>query len=106
MRTVDDEAVIKICKRNEEDGEIVEKMVGLTQGCIAHDTLQRHFPSADGLIYRDSEGVTRRLKREGDSWRPPKGGVWKDDFQYLVTFPDPNAAPPEEPKKKKTCEIF
>ncbi len=67
---------------------------------------QRHFPSADGLIYRDSEGVTRRLKREGDSWRPPKGGVWKDDFQYLVTFPDPNAAPPEEPKKKKTCEIF
>ena len=40
MRTVDDEAVIKICKRNEEDGEIVEKMVALTQGCVAHETLQ------------------------------------------------------------------
>ena len=40
MRTVDDDNLIKICKKNEEDGEIVEKMVALNQGCISHETLQ------------------------------------------------------------------
>lgn len=106
MRTVDDDVLIKICKKNEEDGEIIEKMVPLSEGCINHATLQRHFPNADGLTYRDTEGVTRRLKKEGQEWRPPKGGIWKDELQYIVTFPDPNAPPPEETKKKKTCEIF
>jgi len=106
MRTVDDDAEIKVCKLNDEDGELEEKMVALSDGCVSHETLQRVFPNADGLTYRDSEGVTRRLKREGQVWRPPKGGIWRDDLQYLVTFPDPNAPPPDEPKKKKSCEIF
>jgi len=106
MQTVDDEGVLRICKKNEEDGELIEKMVPLSQGCINHATLQKHFPNADGLTYRDAEGATRKLKLEGTSWRPPKGGIWRDDVQYLVTFPDPNATPPPEPKKKKTCEIF
>ena len=44
MRTVDDDNLIKICKKNDEDGELIEKMVSLSQGCIAHETLQVRLP--------------------------------------------------------------
>jgi len=107
IRTVDDEGTIKVTKRNEEDGEAMEEIVSLKDGCLPHSTLQSHFPDADSLTYCDSDGVTRKLKQEDGAWRPPRGGVWRDNVTYLVVSLDPNAPAAEvETKKKKSCEIF
>ena len=58
MRTVDDDNLIKICKKNEEDGELIEKMVSLSEGCIAHQTLQVQKP----LINQIYQSINNQIK--------------------------------------------